>query len=56
MEPGTSSATEALDALTIEDKGDANNTAPPCVLVLGMAGSGKSSFVQVCKIEIDLNS
>jgi hypothetical protein len=29
-----------------------SNDGAPCVLVLGMAGSGKSSFVQVCSWEI----
>ena len=27
----------------------------PCILVLGMAGSGKSSFVQVCSCYIYLS-
>lgn len=29
-----------------------SDDSAPCVLVLGMAGSGKSSFVQVCFITI----
>lgn len=27
-------------------------TKPPCLIVLGMAGSGKSSFVQVTLIDL----
>lgn len=41
------SSSKLTNPLT-SDLGNVTKDKPPVILVLGMAGSGKSSFVQVC--------